>query len=302
MKSIPLPNDIYHLQSGSNIGLIVREGQGLLIDAGLDRDAARRATRILEDLEVTLAAVFVTHAHADHFGGVHALQDRADVEVVAPAFEAAMMEHPLMEPLFLFGGAAPIGELRHKFTLAEPCRIDRTVDLNGERQRLELGPFSFDAVPLPGHALNQVGVAVDDVLFCADAVFPEETLRKHKVPFCVDLDQTIDTLEQLPELPFAQFAPGHGPVYGAGDEIETACRANRERLEEIRSWVYKLLDAPKETATLVQQVAEGYKLRIKSATAVYLTRATILAALSSLEQAGEIEATVEDNRLRWRRR
>jgi len=295
MKTIELAPGILHLQGGSNMGLVVQDGKGLLIDTGLDKDAARRALRVAEGMGITLEAVFLTHAHADHFGGAHLLQRRLDVPTYAPPLEAAMMEHPILEPLFLYGGAAPIQALRQKFTLAKPCRVDHVV----EPGPLEIGPFRVEVVPLPGHAPNQAGVAVGGVLFCADAVFPAETLEKHRITFCVDLDETLATLERLPTLSYARFAPGHGPAYAAGDAIAQACANNRKRLEMVRDQVYAALEEPRETADLVRQVADGLGLHLSTATAYYLTRTTILAVLSSLERGGAVTAVVKDNRLHW---
>jgi hypothetical protein len=48
-------------------------------------------------------------------------------------------------------------------------------------------------------------------------------------------------------------------------------------------------------------VADHLELQVATATAYFLTRTTILAALSSLERAGEIAAVMEENRLLWRR-
>jgi glyoxylase-like metal-dependent hydrolase (beta-lactamase superfamily II) len=311
MRQVELAPNVFHLQGGSNMGLAVRDGKGLLIDAGLDKDAARQALRSAEGLGVTLEAALLTHAHADHFGGAYLLQQRLGLPLYAPALEAAMMEHPSLEPLYLFGGAAPIGELRGKFTLAQACRIEHVI-LNREDAKnakevvtmdctLEIGAWRVEVVPLAGHAPNQVGVAVGEVLFCADAVFPAETLEKHKLTFCVDLDETLATLKRLPDLPYTRFAPGHGPAYGAGEEIARACAANRARLEEVRERVYAALEAPQETATVLRQVAEAFGLRMATATAYLLTQTTVLAALSSLERAGEVNAVMEDNRLLWRR-
>jgi glyoxylase-like metal-dependent hydrolase (beta-lactamase superfamily II) len=285
------------------MGLVVRDGKALLIDTGLDDDAGRRALRAVEETDATLEAVFVTHAHADHFGGARFLQKRLGVPLYAPRLEAAMMENPIIEPLYLFGGAAPIKELRSKFTLAEPCAVSQTVDTG----TLEIGPFQVDVMPLPGHALNQVGVAIDDraghdVIFCADAIFPLQTIKKHKVLFCVDLDKTLDTIGELAAQPYTWFAPGHGPAYAAGEEIKQTCDANRERLAEIREAVHGALEEPRETSTLVRTVAEHFRLKIKTPTAYYLTRTTILAALSSLEGTGKVAAVTDQNRLLWQRK
>jgi len=301
MESVELAPGVFHLQSGSNLGLLVDDGQALLIDTGLDDDAGRRALRILEEHDAALAGIVITHAHADHFGGAHYLQRRLDAPVYAPELEGAMMEHPIIEPLYLFGGAAPIKELRGKFTLAEPCRVDETVGPG----KLEVGPFEVSVVPLPGHALNQVGVGVEAgderVLFSADAVFPQETIEKHKVLFCVDLVETVETIEGLADQPYDCFAPGHGPAYGAGEEIEAICEANAARLKEIRDTVYEGLASPRETSALVQQTAEHFGLRITRATAYCLTRTTVLAALSALESDGMVKAGTDANKLVWRR-
>jgi glyoxylase-like metal-dependent hydrolase (beta-lactamase superfamily II) len=280
------------------MGLVVRDGQALLIDAGLDEDAGRRALRVADDKGARLTAIFVTHAHADHFGGAQFLQRRLNVPLYAPKLEAAMMENPIIEPLYLFGGAAPIAELRQKFTLAEPCEVTREVELGP----LEIGVFQVDVVPLPGHALNQVGVAVDEIVFCADAVFPQETIEKHKVLFCVDLDRTLRTLKDLPERPYRGFAPGHGPAYVGKEEIRQIRSANRDRLEAVRDGVYDALGVPRDTSSLVQRIAEHFQLKITTPTAYFLTRTTVLAALSSLEAAGQVALRTEENRLQWRRR
>ncbi len=295
MKCIELEPGSFHLQSGSNMGLVIRDAQTLLIDTGLDETAARRALRIIDEKGANLQAIFVTHAHADHFGGAHFLQQRLDVPLYAPALEAAMMENPIIEPLYLFGGAAPISELRQKFTLAEPCEVTHRV----EAGTMEVCGFQVDVVPLPGHALNQVGVVIDETIFCADAVFPKETIEKHKVLFCVDLDETLRTLRDLPNQPYRYFAPGHGQAYATGPAIEQICNANHDCLETVRERVYNALRQPKETSALVQEVSEYFQLEITTPTSYFLTRTTVLAALSSLERAGEATVYTDQNRLRW---
>jgi len=65
--------------------------------------------------------------------------------------------------------------------------------------------------------------------------------------------------------------------------------------------VYIALVEPQETTELVQHVADHLGLHLTTPTAYYLTRTTILAALSSLEGAGKVKVTVRANRLVWSR-
>jgi glyoxylase-like metal-dependent hydrolase (beta-lactamase superfamily II) len=295
MVTRELASGILQLQGGSNIGIVAAGGDCLLIDVGLDKPAARTALRAAEALATGVGSVLLTHAHADHFGGGSYVRRHSDACFYAPSLESAIMENPIIEPLCLFGGAAPMKDLRHKFTLAKPCKIDNVVT----EGPLRLGALQIDVVPLPGHSLNQVGYGVGDVLFCADAVFPTETLQKHKVPYCVDLDRTLETLCALPEMPYATFAPGHGAAHTSPEHIAAACAENGQRLSEIRERVLTGLKGPKSESELVGLVARCLELELQNPATYLLTRTTILAALSSLERAGEVTAIIDDNQLLW---
>ncbi|HSR87677.1 MAG TPA: MBL fold metallo-hydrolase [Pontiella sp.] len=63
--------------------LIVHDGRAVLIDAG----EAKPVFRILEQEELQLLEIFITHAHHDHVGGCRAIQDRLGVLSTSPAVE-----------------------------------------------------------------------------------------------------------------------------------------------------------------------------------------------------------------------
>jgi len=285
---------VYALEGGSNVGFIVQEGQALVVDMGMDQDMARRATRLLRELAAEPIGLLITHAHADHFGGAAAFARRTGVPVLASALEAAVIRNPILEPVYLYGGASPIPALRQKFLLAPACPVAREV----EPGPLSVGDIQVEVVSLPGHAPAQVGLVYGDVLFCADAYFPEDVLAKHGVPFYYDFDVALETLGWLQKTDYEAYVAGHGPWRA---EVQDVTHANRERLLEIRAWVLEAAGEPQETAPLVAGLARHYGLHITTPAQFVLTRGPLLAALSSLVKAGQVETEFADSRLVWRR-
>lgn len=298
MDLVQLTDGAYHLRAGSNAGLLVQEGHALLVDTGLDRDAARRILKHVTALNVELAGVIITHAHADHFGGAGEIKRRSGAPVLAPAFEAAVVENPALEPVYLFAGAQPAKELQGKFILAQPCQLDGILASG----RQEVFGFDIDVIPAPGHAHNQmmVGWPEGRVCFAADAYFPPEVLDKYGIPFYVDIDQTLATLASLPALPYNVFAQGHGDAYDRSG-LEEDIEYNIGRVETIRERVWDALDAPADDSQVLKTVADAMEIRIEQPAIYYLTRTTVHACLNSLRTAGRADLTLDDNRLLWLR-
>lgn len=284
----------YALTSGANIGVIVREGRAIIVDAGLDKDAARKALRALESTGAKPAALVITHGHADHFGGAGWLAQQAGIPVYAPPLEAVFAMQPLLEPLFLYGGAAPIAELQGKFTLAQQG-VDTIIPLDTGAQ--VIAGIPIDIVPLPGHAPQQIGVGVGDTCYCGDVVFPEETLARHPILFCADMDAWLNTLERLPALPYTWYVPGHGEP---AQDVAPSVVRNAARLRETRAWVWESLRTPQEASAVLRAVAARYGVTFAAPQFYLLALTTIHAALTSLQAAGEATVEIVENRMVWR--
>ncbi len=295
MELIPLTPSAYHLRGGSNAGLIVQDGRALLVDTGLDRDTAKKILRHIEGLKVRLAAVVITHAHADHFGGAALIRARSGAPVYAPALEADVVANPLWEPVYLFSGALPPAELRHKFTLAEGCPVDVRLETGDQ----VLGDVPLTIIPAPGHAPNQVMIAGGGVCFVADAVFAPEVLHKHGIPFYVDVDQTLASLASLAALDgrYAWFVPGHGPAVA---QIAPWCAENAARLKQICEAVAAALAESGEVGELIRRTADRLGATIPNPAIYWLTQTTVNACLAALQRAGRASVQVTENRLVWK--
>jgi glyoxylase-like metal-dependent hydrolase (beta-lactamase superfamily II) len=295
MELEQLTEAAYQLRGGSNAGLIVQDGRAVLVDTGLDRDTAKKILRHVENLKLRVAAIVITHAHADHFGGAALIRGRTGAPVYAPALEAAVVVDPIWEPLYLFSGALPPAELRHKFTLAEPCPVHGLLAAGDQG----LGDVPFTVIPAPGHSPNQVMIAGGGACFVADACFAPEVLRKHGIPFYVDIDRTLASLAALAALDgaYAAFIPGHGP---AVERIGPWAAENAARIAEIRAAVADALAQTVDTGQIVAAVADRLGVIIPHPAIYWLTQTTVLACLASLQRAGQASVQIVGNRLVWK--
>ncbi len=293
-------NNTYALTAGSNIGAIIHEGNALLVDAGLDKDSARKALRPIEAQKARVTGILITHGHADHFGGVAWAARRANAPVYAPSIEGAFAMHPLLEPLFLSGGAAPAKELTDKFTLARDAVENVRPLYSGVTS---IGEVPVEIIDLPGHAPAQIGIATtcDDIiprtLFCGDAVFPGQTLARHPIPFCFDLDAWLETLATLSKSTFDTYVTGHGePV----TDIAPDATATASRLEEIRDVVLAALVRPQEPYNILRAVAKHFDTTFSAPQFFLLSLTTINATLTSLQRHAQAHIIMENNHLLWR--
>lgn len=159
MKLIPLPafsdNYIWLLHDGQ---------QAIVVDPG----EAAPVQEALQDLNLRLQAILVTHHHADHVGAVDALRAAHGAAVYGPAYE----------------------------TLPEP------VVRMGAGDRLSLLGLDFEVIEVPGHTSGHIAwycPQINDApaLFCGDTLFSGGCGRV----FEGTPEQMYASLQQLAALP-----------------------------------------------------------------------------------------------------
>ncbi len=140
-----------------NTYLIETEDGLLLIDTGLTAAAVNAISRQLEAAGRSLddiRHVFITHAHADHVGGLPELQKRINARTYAHHREAMIVRGEakiaLPAPQEL---PFPVGLVRRSISeTVEPARVDTEVK-QGDSIAGE-----FLVVELPGHAFGHCGL------------------------------------------------------------------------------------------------------------------------------------------------
>ncbi|WP_115560442.1 hydroxyacylglutathione hydrolase [Xanthomonas arboricola] len=140
--------------------LVAAEGRAVIVDPGQAEPVIAAAARE----GWTPSAVLLTHHHADHIGGVAALQQRwPELELFGPDDE----------------------------------RIPAGARRVGQGERLRLLDTSFDVLEVPGHTRSHIAFVTDRHLFSGDTLFSLGCGRM----FEGTAPQMFDSLQRLASLP-----------------------------------------------------------------------------------------------------
>ena len=291
-----LTEQVYVLPGGVNIGVVRLDDRSVaLIDSGLNESAARKALRASrEELGSDIVAIVTTHGHADHFGGNAFLLKRTQAETYAPVVEEVMLRYPILQPSLLYGGADPLDSMRTEFLLAEASPVNHVY----ESGPFEVNGVALEAVHLAGHSINQQGVLVDSVLFCADVLTPPAVIEKYRVPYLFSLTDHLSALETMRGSQAWFSVPGHGPVM---ESINTALAANEMIVEQTQALIIEATAEPATLGDISMQVMNRLGANPTDAVGYYLLQPTIAAYLTHLTRTGMLAHQITANQSVWQR-
>ncbi|WP_400164831.1 MBL fold metallo-hydrolase [Brevibacillus sp. TJ4] len=277
-----------------NIGLVVGNTGAILIDSGLDTQTAKKIKKGLDAITQPLTAIVQTHAHADHFGGnAYLLDCWPEAKVYAPPLEEAVIRNPILEPIYLNLGAEPLDDLRNKFLLAQPSRVDDLLPLEGD---VEIDGITLTILSLPGHSWQQAGIVCDDICFAADSYLGEELLAKHKLPYLVDAGKTLDSLDRLLASSYSGYLPGHGVFATA---VHDVLEKNKEWHLRIYDTIEEILQVEHTLEEALAQLCERVGIAVETVSSYVLFRSAFMGYLIGLHREGRIGYRLSQNRWLW---
>ena len=177
-------------------------GTGAVIDPG---DEAARIALAVEQTDLEIGQILITHAHIDHVGAVAALVD----EYACPVLMHAEAE-PMLKQL-------PTQAMMMGLRFGKVPAVDRHV---GDGEVLEVGGLGLRSLYTPGHAPGHLAFYVEseDVVLSGDALFAGSVGRTDL--FGGSMEVLLRSInERLLTLPDeTKVYPGHGPETTIGDE------------------------------------------------------------------------------------
>jgi hydroxyacylglutathione hydrolase len=176
--------------------------RAVMIDPGAEPE---RLIRMVRESGATLDAIWLTHAHLDHIGGIAGLTREFDVPVYL---------HREDLPLYIRGEeqAAAFGV---EFEQPAPPTMELA-----EGDVVSVGDLRFDVLHTPGHAPGHVIFKHGDVVFGGDLLF-NGSIGRTDLDFC-DPAKMEESLARICDFDDdTVFHPGHGPLTTIGHERAT---------------------------------------------------------------------------------
>ena len=285
---IQAAKDSYYINCPAKIGVVkLDDSQVCLIDSGNDKDAGRKIRQILDQKGWQLTAIYNTHSNADHIGGNSYLQNHYGCKIFAPGIEAAFTMHPLLEPSFLYGGFPP-KELRHKFLMAQESWSHYLTETDL--------PEGMTLIKLPGHFFDMAGFRTkDDVVYLADCLSSEETLKKYQISFIYDVEAYLNTLEKVKKMKGNLFIPAHAE---ATENIATLAQMNSDKVHEIASKILEICKQPHLFEEILQSLFNAFNLKMTFEQYV-LVGSTLRSYLAWLKDTHKVDFVFKNSQMLW---
>ena len=302
---LPLPFELNHV----NVGLVPLDDGYMLIDTGLDTDAAFAAlSASMAETGIAWTAIrriLLTHMHPDHVGmlprlraltGAEVLIHRAEAEYLN-AIVAAGRAPWIDEALRTAGAPAPLATEVHE-AMSDVRRSLRHLDPDvalegGEEIATALGPMQI--VWTPGHSVGHICLYWPErkLMYSGDHMIEKITPNIPWLPGRDCLAEYLASLQKLIPLEIDKIFPSHGkPFSGHVDWIEKTTAHHAARCEQI---AHALEAKPLSAHELVPALWN----RRLSPFNYHFALSEVLAHLEYMSRQGRIAKTDDEGVPRW---
>ncbi|MBQ3379723.1 MAG: MBL fold metallo-hydrolase [Clostridia bacterium] len=271
-------------------GVVFSDNGVIMIDNGWGRKQGREILAELEAIDKKLIAIINTHTHLDHAGANYFLYKETDCTVYCTLYESLMVRGAKqLFPALFTGCPNPIMDGLGISEALNPTKLSVIPD-NGQ---VTIDGVTFDIISTPGHSDGHVAIAVDNILFCGDAIVGPDWMRPRKLIYMTNPTLELETLARIRESSYDLYVPSHGSPVKDPNE---ACDMMVEMLSRIETFTREALEnGPVTLDTAVQHVSTKLALRLRDLRTYNTARVTIQCVLNDCVMHDTMDYIVKDN-------
>lgn len=177
----------------TNVYIVISNKEAMIIDPGGE---AEKIISKLDDLNINLKYIILTHCHSDHIGAVTDVQNIKGGKVLISEEDGKEINNPVRN-LAPFVGAK-----------IKKVQVD---DFLSDGDKILLDDIEFEIIETPGHTKGGICIysPKEKVLFSGDTIF-KGTYGRTDLPSSsyIDMKNSISKLMKLPD--DTKVFPGHG--------------------------------------------------------------------------------------------
>jgi hydroxyacylglutathione hydrolase len=176
--------------------------QGMIIDPGAE---AETILRTVQQMELSIPLIVVSHAHIDHVGALREVQEKTNAQFAIHEAEKGLLLTAPMRMLTSLG-LTPV---------KSPPKPDRLLK---DGDQINVGDLHFKVLHTPGHSSGGICLLGHGVVFSGDTLF-NFGIGRTDFPGMSHERLMKSIREKLMVLPDETIVyPGHGPATTIGDE------------------------------------------------------------------------------------
>lgn len=306
MKLNNIKGNTYWIRGGTNTGVYVFEDNtALIIDPGISGKRQEKIIDILDENNLRLKYIILTHEHEDHVGGISQLRKKySDIEIFSTYKSKIYIENPDIYMDSIVGGrrSQELMDVIYEY-ISEVSIEDRDLRVVDKvlysSDKIEIKGHTFNIFDCSGHTEGCIGIVTDDgVAFLGDLLITKNSLDKFDFLFMCDCNSQIKSLDNLRTIDFEVAILGHSSViFSKHEALELADYNNNILINQIE-FILNEIESPLSFDELIGRYVCEKNLRCNYI--AYLEyRNSLNALISYLLDTGAIKYIFEDFVLKY---